>query len=200
MSILPPSNKERAAIQARANAGDKSAKNYLELLDACIQVLQGSNGISLARGLVGEHNDVYGSAIDDALSELMPTIFKVAAAGWESLKFYVPEEMQREAAQALPPVEINEEQMATGLIEVWARLHFKAYDAEAISVSREGSDWLVELQGTGQPSNPVVTFAVREDTTLSIKYVNYPDQTKTAKPLRFDEEIEPDEEVDENEG
>lgn len=66
---------------------------YLALLNACEMVLEGSNGISLARGMVGEHNDVYSHAIDDALSELMPDIFACveSSGGLESLKWYVPQ-------------------------------------------------------------------------------------------------------------
>lgn len=86
---------ERKAIQRRADQGDQSARDYLALLDACQSVLDTSNGISLARGMVGEHNDVYAQAIDGALSELMPVIFKISAGGWEGLKWYVPEEMQQ---------------------------------------------------------------------------------------------------------
>ncbi len=90
MAILHPTESELRAIKRRADQGDKSARHYLELLDVCTQVLEASNGISLARGMVGEHNDIYGQAIDDALSELMPVICKIAANGWESLKYYVP--------------------------------------------------------------------------------------------------------------
>jgi hypothetical protein len=94
-----PGPQERRAIQASADKGDTSARDYLELLNTCIHVLEGSNGISLARGMVGEHNDVYSQAVDDALSELMPVIFRISAAGWESLKWYVPQELQ----DAQPP-------------------------------------------------------------------------------------------------
>lgn len=85
-----PTYRDRKAIQQSANAGDTSARDYLKLLDICTQVLESSNGISLARGMVGEHNDVYGHAIDDALSELMPVIFEICAGGWDGLKYYVP--------------------------------------------------------------------------------------------------------------
>ncbi len=95
MATLYPTSAEYASIQASAGAGDESAKHYLELLDVCTQVLEASNGISLARGLVGEHDDVYGEAIDDALSELMPVICKVAEGGWEELKWYVPDSLQK---------------------------------------------------------------------------------------------------------
>jgi hypothetical protein len=95
MGTEHPTDLERHAIQQRATAGDESARNYLELLDICTQVLEASNGISLARGLVGEHDDVYGQAIDDALSDLMPVIYKVSANGWESLKCYVPREHRK---------------------------------------------------------------------------------------------------------
>ncbi len=95
MSTPYPSERERAAIQRHADAGDKSAREYLELLDACMQVLEASNGITLARGMVGEHNDVYGQAIDDALSDLMPVIYKISANGWASLKWYVPREERK---------------------------------------------------------------------------------------------------------
>lgn len=91
-----PTDKEREAIARHATAGDESAGQYLALLNACEMVLEASNGISLARGMVGEHNDVYGQAIDDALSDLMPVIFSVAAGGWEGLKCYVPEQAQEE--------------------------------------------------------------------------------------------------------
>jgi hypothetical protein len=90
-----PSVGECRAIQRRADKGDQSARNYLELLNICIHVLGGSNGIALARGMVGEHNDVYGQAIDDALSDLMPIIYRIAAGGWDSLKWYVPEDAQQ---------------------------------------------------------------------------------------------------------
>jgi len=83
---------ELASIRKHADAGDSSAKDYLALLDVCAQVLENSDGVSLARGLVGEHDDVYGEAIDDALAELMPVIFQIAAGGWDGLKYYVPKE------------------------------------------------------------------------------------------------------------
>jgi hypothetical protein len=98
-----PTESERKAIQASANRGDESARQYLELLDACMHILEGSNGISLARGLVGEHNDVYGQAIDDALSELMPVVFRISPGGWDSLKWYVPEEIQQAVQQIAQP-------------------------------------------------------------------------------------------------
>lgn len=88
MATLYPTAREHALIRNAANKGDKSAENYLELLDTLTQILENSNGITLARGMVGEHNDVYGHAIDDALSELVPVILDIAAGGWESLKFY----------------------------------------------------------------------------------------------------------------
>lgn len=94
MATLYPTDRERAAIQRSADKGDESARDYLKLLDACTQILEGSNGISLARGMLGEHNDVYGQAIDDALSELVPVVLDIAAGGWESLKFYArPEQL-----------------------------------------------------------------------------------------------------------
>lgn len=87
-----PTEQEHAAIKRSAKSGDKSASQYLELIDTCTRVLESTNGISLARGMVGEHNDVYSHAIDDALGELMPVIFQCAAGGWEGLKWYVPDE------------------------------------------------------------------------------------------------------------
>lgn len=90
MATLYPTDRERAAIKQRADAGDTSAANYLKLLDACTNILESSNGIAMARGMLGEHNDVYGEAIDDALSDLVPVIVEIAAGGWESLKFYAP--------------------------------------------------------------------------------------------------------------
>lgn len=83
-----PTERERKAIQQSADKGDTSARDYLKLLDIFIHIMEGSNGISLARGMVGEHNDVYGQAIDDALSELVPVVLDIAAGGWESLQFY----------------------------------------------------------------------------------------------------------------
>lgn len=91
MATPYPTQRERAAIEQSAKAGDESAKQYLLLLDTLTNVLENSNGISMARGMVGEHNDVYGHAIDDALSELMPVIFGMAAGGWEGLWWYVPD-------------------------------------------------------------------------------------------------------------
>jgi hypothetical protein len=102
MGTQYPTDRERRAIQASADKGDESARNYLELLDTCIHILEGSNGISLARGMVGEHNDVYGQAIDDALSELMPVLFRISAGGWDSLKWYVPQELQDQQAAQEP--------------------------------------------------------------------------------------------------
>jgi hypothetical protein len=102
MGTQHPSDQERRAIQARAKQGDESARDYLELLDTCIQILENSNGISLARGMLGEHNDVYGQAIDDALSELMPVIFRISAGGWDSLKYYVPADQQDQPTSSKP--------------------------------------------------------------------------------------------------
>jgi hypothetical protein len=94
MGTPHPSDQERRRIVSHAEKGNQSAKNYLELLDACLQMLESSNGISLARGFVGEHNDIYGRAIDDALSDLMPVIYKISPGGWDGLKYYVPPEEQ----------------------------------------------------------------------------------------------------------
>jgi hypothetical protein len=91
-----PTDRERRAIQRHVNQGDESARAYLELLDTCIQVLEGSDGISLARGMVGEHNDIYGQAIDDALSELVPIIYRICEEDWHTLKCYVPAEPRHE--------------------------------------------------------------------------------------------------------
>lgn len=88
MATLHPTDRERAAIKRSADAGDESARGYLKLLDTLTEILENSNGISLARGMVGEHNDVYGHAIDDALSELIPVCVEIAAGGWEGLQFY----------------------------------------------------------------------------------------------------------------
>jgi hypothetical protein len=95
MGTRYPTAQERAAIQRNADAGDTSAANYLKLLDACTSILESSNGVSLARGLTGEHDDTYGEAIDDALSELVPVILDMAAGGWESLRFYARPEQVR---------------------------------------------------------------------------------------------------------
>lgn len=95
MGTEHPTDKERQAIQYSAIHGDESARNYLELIDACTQLLENTNGISAARGMVGEHEDVYGHAIDDALADLMPVIYKISANGWESLKYYVPREARK---------------------------------------------------------------------------------------------------------
>jgi hypothetical protein len=95
MGTEHPTDKERQAIQYSAIHGDESARNYLELIDACTQLLENTNGISAARGMVGEHNDIYGQAIDDALADLMPVIYKISANGWESLKYYVPREARK---------------------------------------------------------------------------------------------------------
>ena len=59
-------------------------------MDILTDILEGSNGVTLARGLAGEHDDIYGEAIDDALSELVPVIVEIAVGGWESLKVYAP--------------------------------------------------------------------------------------------------------------
>lgn len=90
MGTKYPTQTERSRIQASADAGDESARNYLKLLDKLVDILESSNGITLARGLMGEHDDVYGEAIDDALAELMPVVLEIAAGGWESLRFYAP--------------------------------------------------------------------------------------------------------------
>lgn len=90
MATAHPSDAEVARIQHHADAGDTSAQDYLDLLKACTMVLEASNGISFARGMVGKHNDVYGQALDDALAELMPVIIKIAAGNWEGLKSYGP--------------------------------------------------------------------------------------------------------------
>jgi len=98
MGTIHPTALEREHIQRHIDNGDSSAKEYLDLLDVCIQVLENSDGISLARGLLGEHADVYGHAIDDALAELMPVMYRIAAGGWEGLKYYVPPEQAQEGA------------------------------------------------------------------------------------------------------
>jgi hypothetical protein len=97
MGTQHPTLRERAAIKFRADQGDESAQNYLKLLDGCTSILESSNGISLARGLSGEHDDTYGEAIDDALSELVPLILEIAAGGWDSLRFYArPDQLPKE--------------------------------------------------------------------------------------------------------
>lgn len=83
-----PTPRERAAIKRSADAGDTSARDYLKLLDTFIHIMEGSNGIAQARGLMGEHDDVYGHAVDDALAELVPVVLDIAAGGFESLRFY----------------------------------------------------------------------------------------------------------------
>jgi hypothetical protein len=112
MGTLYPTNQERQAIQHHADAGDASAKKYLKLLDACTSILESSNGISMARGLMGEHDDTYMEAIDDALSELMPIVYEAATMGWQSLSFYVPQEIlieeDKEKDEPLKPVEFEE--------------------------------------------------------------------------------------------
>jgi hypothetical protein len=95
MGTQHPTLRERAAIKFRADQGDESAQNYLKLLDGWQP--SSSNGISLARGLMGEHDDTYGEAIDDALSELVPLILEIAAGGWDSLRFYArPDQLPKE--------------------------------------------------------------------------------------------------------
>lgn len=83
--------RERAAIQRHADAGDTSALAYLKILTACETVLAQSDGISHARGMVGEHNDIYAQAIDEAISVLMPYIFVAAnVPSFNELQWYVP--------------------------------------------------------------------------------------------------------------
>ena len=103
MATLYPTTGEHDAIEKAANAGDTSAKKYLALLDACTDTLEASNGISLARGLLGEHNDVYGEAIDDALAVLFPAIWECVkdAGGWESLQYYLPPDAPNPPVQVL---------------------------------------------------------------------------------------------------
>jgi hypothetical protein len=94
MATLYPTERELRLIRHSADKGNESAANYIKLLEVCTSVLENSDGITLARGLVGEHNDIYGHAIDDALSELVPVVLDVAAGGWESLRFYArPEQL-----------------------------------------------------------------------------------------------------------
>jgi hypothetical protein len=83
---------ELKILQRHANKGDDSAKKYLRLLEACTTLLENADGITQARGLMGEHDDVYMEAIDDALSELVPVVFEIAANGMESIKWYLPDQ------------------------------------------------------------------------------------------------------------
>jgi hypothetical protein len=116
MATRYPTTRERQAIQQHADAGDESAKNYLKLLDVCTSVLESSNGITLARGLVGEHNDTYGEAIDDALSDIMPIAYELATMGWASLKFYVPSEIliEQDMVEAIHEEALGEEEEPEG--------------------------------------------------------------------------------------
>jgi hypothetical protein len=144
MATLHPTAQERRAIQNSAIHGDESARNFLELIDACTQILEGTNGISLARGMVGEHNDVYGEAIDDALSELMPVIYKISATGWESLKYYVPQEMQAEKEQPTP---------STG--------SYKADQAKALKQMEEDREYLNQaIRQAAESGNPAAEARV----------------------------------------
>lgn len=140
-----PTGRERKVIQASADQGDKSARHYLELLDTCIHILEGSNGISQARGLAGEHDDVYGQAIDDALSELMPVVFRISADGWDSLKWYVPEEMQQAAKQIAQPTGSYAADQQKARQEIAAN---QQYLQEALRQAAESSNPEVEGRAT----------------------------------------------------
>jgi hypothetical protein len=110
MATLYPTDRERREIKRSADAGDKSAADYLKLLDVLTETLENSNGVAAARGLMGEHDDVYGHAVDDALADLVPTILDVAAGGWESLKFYARPEQVPAAEQSSTSDESTEEE------------------------------------------------------------------------------------------
>lgn len=132
MGTSYPTDRERQAIQARADKGDESARDYLELLDTLTHVLEGSNGISLARGMVGEHNDVYAAAIDDALSELVPVIYRICAGGWQGLKWYVPREQRKSQGTKNP------------------RERLESAERNAAEAHRQ-ADLLKDRQDTGKP-------------------------------------------------
>jgi hypothetical protein len=83
---------ELLRIKRHATKGDESAAKYLKLLEMCVRLLENADGVSLARGLAGEHDDVYMGAIDDALSELVPVIVEIAANGMESIQWYLPDQ------------------------------------------------------------------------------------------------------------
>jgi hypothetical protein len=52
--------------------------------------------------MLGEHNDVYAQAIDDALAALMPVIYRISAGGWDGLKYYVPADQQTQPSVTKP--------------------------------------------------------------------------------------------------
>ena len=206
MGTLYPTERERRAIQKSADQGDESARDYLDLLNACTQVLEGSNGVSLARAFVGEHDDVYGQSVDDALSELMPVIFRVSAGGWDSLKFYVPEEMQREAQESMDRLK---QAVAHSEALKWLKLTLEE-DKEEIEEMLWGN--YIEGSLEDPPSRaefdallPMLYEALRDDTELPemaqdvkrafAQYLESWDKTVgTSLPARYTDDAEEEEE------
>jgi hypothetical protein len=81
-------------LQTLAREGSEDARNLLTLYEECIHVLEATNGFEHVFGLLGDSPDeICAQQLDDALSDLFPTILRVSAGGWESLKFYAPSDM-----------------------------------------------------------------------------------------------------------
>ena len=81
---------DRATLMRHAKAGDASAQKYFDLLTVCEHVLAQSNGKGLAYDMIRPREDVYGVAIDEALSSLMPVVLTVVGGTFEELKWSVP--------------------------------------------------------------------------------------------------------------
>lgn len=86
---------DRMRVQRDADDGDASAARLLALVDALTQAISIIEGVSAARGMVGEHDDVYGETID----EMMGTIVRAIKAALdcqtndecvEQVGFYLP--------------------------------------------------------------------------------------------------------------
>ena len=99
---------DRATITRHAQAGGASAQKYLDVLTVCEHVLAQSNGKGLAQDMMRSREDVYGIAIDEALSSLMPVMLAVVGGTFEELKWYVPTVVAADSPE-VPRIRLDED-------------------------------------------------------------------------------------------
>jgi PII-like signaling protein len=85
--------RELLRIKRHAKNGDEAASKYAKLLETCIQVLDDANGVTLARGIQGEHDDTYGEAIDSALALIIPVVVDITGSA-DVVQWYLPGEVK----------------------------------------------------------------------------------------------------------
>ncbi len=75
------------------------AKKASELLEACCEVVESTDGVDLGIGLVRDSEEICGQIVDGFLNDLMPAIVKAVDGDWRTFDFYfgVEDEPSEEA-------------------------------------------------------------------------------------------------------